>query len=362
MAPRRLNALVLLNGVLLDVGARTTVFLVFDDDGNHSQTHNGRPINYTQARTRLVESVERYAPSYEVRTFRRSNIDDEFSSRPENRKIFAATTGGGFFLWKPYIIVRTLESLLDGDVVFYCDTKYWFVGDPSCLIDTPLLHDDFAIWTNKPNEIHTFLYRTMKPTVQVKYNFTELVRQTLTIWAGSLAIRKSARSMQVVQYWLDICQNFDDISGHLSENAPWHFQGHKYDQPLLSIALNRYKVNYTYPSTFLSSVVMQNERYPWKNTYIKCDDPVRACLQTQLGRTVPCNESKWRASEAQCGPRQRGTNMCTSGSWVGPLQAEQHLGAEPYIIPNAVRASDPTHGLSRRSARRPPRDGAQIAA
>ena len=39
----------------------------------------------------------------------------------KNRYILDNPRGNGFFIWKPYIILKTMESLDEGDIVMYSD-------------------------------------------------------------------------------------------------------------------------------------------------------------------------------------------------------------------------------------------------
>jgi hypothetical protein len=54
------------------------------------------------------------------------NIDMEFYIR--NRIILEHPHGAGYWLWKPYIILKELENMNDNDILFYCDAGASFVG------------------------------------------------------------------------------------------------------------------------------------------------------------------------------------------------------------------------------------------
>lgn len=53
------------------------------------------------------------------------DIDAEFRRR--NERTLRQGRGGGYWLWKPYFILRTLHEMADGDVLFYCDSGSCFV-------------------------------------------------------------------------------------------------------------------------------------------------------------------------------------------------------------------------------------------
>ena len=68
-------------------------FLVYNDD-----TH-------TKDLERLLESVRKYS-DFEIIVFDKKDISLEF--RGKNREILEEKRGGGYWLWKPYIIWKTL--------------------------------------------------------------------------------------------------------------------------------------------------------------------------------------------------------------------------------------------------------------
>src|ERR1017187_1102121 len=81
-------------------------------------------INYADSRFKKQQRFALAAAKHlgrfdEIVGFTRSNIDDLFYSR--YRHILEQKRGGGYWLWKPYFIQRTLSRLSDGDYLFYSD-------------------------------------------------------------------------------------------------------------------------------------------------------------------------------------------------------------------------------------------------
>lgn len=54
----------------------------------------------------------------------------------ENRRILSRVKGAGYWLWKPYFICRTLETLQEDDFLFYCDAGAYFINSIDGLLDT----------------------------------------------------------------------------------------------------------------------------------------------------------------------------------------------------------------------------------
>ncbi|MGH6721276.1 hypothetical protein [Bacteroides hominis] len=61
------------------------------------------------------------------------DIDEEFKQL--NRDIFDIKRGGGLWLWKPYIISKTLKMIGDDDVLVYCDSGAVFIRKISHLVE-----------------------------------------------------------------------------------------------------------------------------------------------------------------------------------------------------------------------------------
>ena len=67
-----------------------------------------------QVQTALNRGVE------DIRLYTRDDIDPGFLKK--NAAILHQKTGAGYWLWKPYIILKTLNDIPDGDIVLYLDS------------------------------------------------------------------------------------------------------------------------------------------------------------------------------------------------------------------------------------------------
>ena len=71
------------------------------------------------------QSGRRVGGFTDVIEYNKSRLEPEFVSK--NADIFKKGRGAGYWLWKPYIILKTLESASSEDLVFYCDAGATFV-------------------------------------------------------------------------------------------------------------------------------------------------------------------------------------------------------------------------------------------
>ena len=81
-------------------------------------TYGDGDVKYTIARKNLAESATTLGAD-DVIQCDRSSIDVRF--RESHNRILSQVRGDGYWLWKPYIIDRTLSSMRDGNVLLYLD-------------------------------------------------------------------------------------------------------------------------------------------------------------------------------------------------------------------------------------------------
>ena len=62
-----------------------------------------------------------------VISYKNSDIDKTFIR--ENYKILQSPRGAGYWLWKPYVILKTLENCNDGDKILYSDSGAYPIED-----------------------------------------------------------------------------------------------------------------------------------------------------------------------------------------------------------------------------------------
>jgi hypothetical protein len=193
------------------------------------------------------------------------NLDTEFMDK--NKSILEHTRGGGYWLWKPYIINKTLDKLNDGDILFYMDSMYYFIENFTHYILNLLSKQDILVWKNKPNEITYLLENWCKMDVVNKYSLYEpMFKKQMHIglcWAGAIVIRKTTDTCKYMAEWLDMCCCAHDItdSPSVAKNNT-RFREHRHDQSLLSIILYKYKI----PMHILENRYLQNVRCPFKNS------------------------------------------------------------------------------------------------
>lgn len=220
-------------------------FLVYNDG-----THNHFLVH-------LLNSVRTHNKDFEIIVFHKEEIDSEF--RNKNSRILNERRGGGYWLWKPYIINETLKRINNGDLLFYLDSKYFFMENFTELYAKHMEKKDILLWKNKPNEPIWKMRNWCKMSVLEKFGLRDRVfnEDLADSWGGAVFLRKSDFSVKFIDEWLQICCVYDDITDTRS-NIPnsSEFREHRHDQSLLSVLVYKYNIGLEY----FEKKIMQNVR------------------------------------------------------------------------------------------------------
>jgi hypothetical protein len=209
---------------------------------------------------KLIESVKKHGKQFEIIVFNKSDIDLEFSET--NKRILELRRGGGYWLWKPYIINETLKKLNDGDILFYFDSMYYFTENFDDLYKPLLEINDIVVWKNKPNDGTYYMKNWCKMDIIQKYGMYEkvFIDNVNDCWAGAICIKKTENNSKIMKFWLEACTSDMDITDRPSNlaNSP-DFIEHRHDQSMLSIALHKNDV----PLHLLKNRCVFNVRQPY---------------------------------------------------------------------------------------------------
>lgn len=66
------------------------------------------------------ESGLKYGDFTDTIKYKYYNLDKQFLEK--NKEILKLHRGAGYWIWKPYIILKTLQQVSENDIIFYCDS------------------------------------------------------------------------------------------------------------------------------------------------------------------------------------------------------------------------------------------------
>lgn len=183
---------------------------------------------------KLVQSVRLHSPAIHITYVHKREMDPAFVAA--HARILQTPRGGGLWMWKPYCILRALDSINPGCVLVYLDSKYVFVAPVERLFENE--RGDLLVWKNKPDEPTYSHFKYCKQSVLAKYSSPDAEQA----WAGLIVVRKSEAAAAILREWLQMCCVYEDISDEWTGPNQPEFIDHRHDQSLLSIVLAKHGV------------------------------------------------------------------------------------------------------------------------
>jgi hypothetical protein len=164
-----------------------------------------------------------------------NDVDAQF--RKEHAQTLNTPRGGGLWLWKPYLINRTLHSLQEGDYLLYMDAGAYLVGDIEPLRRMTDYYDGvltFGVGFTQQQ------YCKRDAFVRQRCD-TDACHKAMQVNGAYSMWRKSTHALRVVEAWLKDCTDHQSISDAPSQSGPplEGFIDHRHDQALLTNVLVR---------------------------------------------------------------------------------------------------------------------------
>lgn len=173
-----------------------------------------------------------------IYNYRRPHLDAEFVKR--NEDVLNKPKGAGYWLWKPYLILKTLQSVPEGSLVVYADSGFIFRKSFEHILDQAMNHDMVLLHSDEPTM--GVSANKVKRDVWAYLNIDdESHRQGPYIWAAFMVVRNTPASRVFIQQWLDLCQN-PKLLIETPSDLPEHseFQNHVHDQAILTALYNKH--------------------------------------------------------------------------------------------------------------------------
>ncbi len=152
----------------------------------------------------------------------------------KNKFILTQPRGAGYWLWKPYIILETLISLNEGDIVLYSDATVTVISDLSPLFE---LADKHSIVTFQIGGAHTNKVWTKRECFLLMGADEPKYHNYIQTTASYQLYKNDETSISFLKEYLHYCENpmiLTDIRDPYTEQYSV-FKDHRHDQSVLSI-------------------------------------------------------------------------------------------------------------------------------
>lgn len=196
--------------------------------------------NYTEQQIKLDEIASKF---FILNSYNRDwLITTDFYLK--NKPILDLHRGGGYWLWKPFIILETLSKMEYGDILFYLDCGDIFTGG---------LYDFLKKYFDNSNIDSLLTYGgqnkqkwyTKRDTFSLMGCDEEKYHEHIQLEAGMICFKKTDNIINIVNEWLLYCTNPNistDIKNITGPNFN-DFIDHRHDQSILTNLAIKYNLN-----------------------------------------------------------------------------------------------------------------------
>ena len=221
-------------------GPRRTVFLTFG--GGKTWPDAARRLKAQAEATGIFDDV--FAETSD--TFFAENPD--FSQH--RAFIESNARGWGYWIWKPFLILKYMSRLNAGDILFYLDAGCEILPENSAKFE-PLLHhaakNGNAFFDYSRCAVFNLAFwckQSLLNELQQEFGVVLDWLRTPKSWAGGFGLAKSDQNIAFVNHWLRFATK-DDY--HLVDDTPskvpqiYPFFEHRHDQSIMSALKAIYK-------------------------------------------------------------------------------------------------------------------------
>jgi hypothetical protein len=196
---------------------------------------------YARSRARLAAEAASYRGVFHaVLPLNRSSLEPRWAAA--HAKLLAAPRGGGYWVWKPHLLLRVLtEHMDDDDVLLYADAGCTLVADPTPYLELAAAHGLVLFRGRSPQQAWTKGFTFAAVGLEM-----EQWGEEGQVVGGMLALQKRPWVLAFLREWLRLMTddprvvNDDDTSRLVPNHAS--FKEHRHDQSVLSLLAYKHGV------------------------------------------------------------------------------------------------------------------------
>lgn len=165
-----------------------------------------------------------------------NDLDNDFKIKYNN--ILSQSKGYGYWLWKPYLIQKTLNNFDKNDFIFYSDALTIFENFPENLCE--ICENNNGILCG--SQIHLEKFFT-KRDVFVNLGCDEdKYYNNQQISASHILLQNTEFVKNIISIWFDYCKNKQLLTDTISLYPEKFKNSHRHDQSILSVLLEKNKI------------------------------------------------------------------------------------------------------------------------
>lgn len=200
--------------------------------------------NYRKAQEKLHMTGQMYFDTHVMAS--PEYLPDEF--KEENKALLSAPTGAGYWLWKSKIIQMVLQTVNEGDFVFYIDAGNEILSDLSILFTLCKQNGGILLFDNRDGSTDRSTHKNnawiKRDTFIAMGCDSPLFYDAPHVDASYQLYQKNDRSEQFIQEYLLYCLNASALSNApsvLGTELSTH-RAHRNDQAILSLLARKHEI------------------------------------------------------------------------------------------------------------------------
>ena len=211
----------------------------------------------TRSQMLCTESAFKYGAG-QVFQYGPEHIGKEFLEF--NKEILSAERGAGYWLWKPYLIWRSLEFCKPDDILVYCDSGVEIITDLNEVVKE--MDQDIFLFTSGHLQREWCKADIMEATVTEKAMASPFEQ----VQASVIFFKITDFSLRFIKEWLLWCQMpgmIDDSPSVINNHET--FREHRHDQAILTCMAIKYGLTLHW---WADKKWFENQRHRWpKDNY-----------------------------------------------------------------------------------------------
>lgn len=203
---------------------------------------DGADVFYQNQNTLVFSALKRGVDFYHK--YQRHHLDAAFVER--HQTLLNNQPGVGLWIWKPYVVLKTMTQAPDGALILYMDVGSTLTKSIQPLIKEMDRVDMLFSSDMEPQALNRLERITPRSVFQEMGAMTQQARQAPALWAGFFLIRNTPQTRAFVKKWLDACTTPSLIQPTMAKDQGLcpDYKGHSYDQTLLGVLLHQSTLSY----------------------------------------------------------------------------------------------------------------------
>ena len=195
---------------------------------------------------RIIEQAKTSKFFKECIPYTLKDLDKDFTEKNSNF-IENNPRGYGYWIWKPYIILKTMQKLNYNDIIMYSDSgsvinpngfkrikHYYDILNSYDMICFQIKHDEIK-WNKKDTVDYIF---------NIFGNSNYNLLNTKQITSCAMLLRNNEKTFNFMKLWYNISLNYHFIDDTLSNSPNFkEFIEHRHDQSIFSLLTKLYGMN-----------------------------------------------------------------------------------------------------------------------